>query len=29
MSVYDSYADYRGTLSSDNKIQMMVCSKKM
>ena len=29
MSVYDSYADYTGTLSSDNKIQLMVCSKKM
>ena len=29
MRVYDSYADYSGTLSSDNKIQIMVCSKKM
>ena len=29
MSVYDCYADYNGTLSSDNKIQLMVCSKKM
>ena len=29
LSVYDSYADYNGTLSSDNRIQLMVCSKKM
>lgn len=29
MNVYDSYADYKGTMSSDNKIQIMVCSKKM
>lgn len=29
MCVYDCYADYNGTLSSDNKIQLMVCSKKM
>lgn len=28
MSVYDSYADYNGTLSADNEIQLMVCSKK-
>ena len=28
MSVYDSYADFSGTLSSDNGIQLMVFSKK-
>ena len=28
LSVYDSYADFSGTLSSDNNIQLMVCSKK-
>ena len=29
MSVYDSYADFRGTPSSNNNIQLMVCSKKI
>ncbi|MGN0247242.1 MAG: class I SAM-dependent methyltransferase [Lachnospiraceae bacterium] len=29
MSVYDSYADFSGTLSSDNHIQLMVFSKKI
>lgn len=28
MSVYDSYADFNGTPSADNYIQLMVCSKK-
>ena len=29
MSVYDSYADFCGTMSSDNHIQLMVFSKKI
>lgn len=29
MCVYDSYADYSGKKSSDNMIQIMICSKKM
>ena len=29
MSVYDSYADFSGNLSSDNHIQLMVFSKKI
>ena len=28
MSVYDSYADFSGTPSSENQIQLMVCSRK-
>lgn len=29
IDVYDSYADFGGAASSDNAIQLMVCSKKI
>lgn len=28
MKVYDTYSDFNGAMSSDNRIQLMVCSKK-